>query len=286
MLKIISFVSFAVLLLSIGCTTTIDDNKGVVLARVNDSYLYEADLKNLVPEETSHRDSIFMVRNYVNNWIKSNLMVSKARYNLSDKQLDFDQRLEDYENSLIIYEYESELIKQKLDTTISNEEVSNFYDNHLSDFELKENIVRVFYAVVEKEMDDKKEIERAFSLADSIIIDSLISLSEVYDFNISVDTSKWISFDKLKRKIPIETYNQELFLKHKRFINISDEEFTYMLKFVDFKITDDISPFELVESNIRDIILAKRKIDLINRVRDEIFDQASVNNDFEIYYHE
>jgi hypothetical protein len=111
-------------------------------------------------------------------------------------------------------------------------------------------------------------------------------LSIYYNFTAFLDTSLWVSFDDLKRRIPIETYNQELFLKHKRTVKISDETNFYLLKFVDFKITDEISPYDLIKKNIRDIILAKRKIALIKKVRQEIFDQAALNNDFEIYYHE
>ena len=268
------------------CNSRIKDKDEVVLARVFDNYLYESDLSGITTENTSHRDSIVMVRNYVNNWIKTKLMVEKARFNLTKEQLDFEQRLEDYENSLIIFEYESKLISQTLDTSISEIELKTFYTYHLSDFELKENIVKVLYSIVEKDLPEKDLIENTFSLADSLVIDSLETLSDSLSFITYLDTSTWINFYDLKKIIPIETYNQELFLKNKRFVKISDDNYCYLMKFVDFRITDDTSPFELVENNIRDIILAKRKIGLVKKAREQIFDQAAINNDFEIYYHE
>ena len=286
-MKVLVFIAFLSSLFAFaGCENRIKDDNGVVLARVFDDYLYEEDLANIVPANTSHRDSIFIVRNFVNNWIRTKLMVEKAKYNLTNEQLDFDQRLEEYENSLIIYEYESKLLSQKLDTTVSDNDLQTFYQNHKTDFELKENIVRVFYAVVDKDLPDINDIIDVFSLSDSLVIDSLELLSEYHNFKIYTDTSIWISLDELKRNIPIETYNQELFLKDNRFIQLSDENYTFMLMFVDFKIKDDISPFVLVKNNIRKIILAKRKTGLIKKVREEIFNQASTNNDFEIYYHE
>ena len=262
-----------------------DDSK-IVLARVYDNYLYEYDLEGIITDNVSHRDSIVIVRNYVNNWIKTRLMVEKARYNLSDEQLNFEKRLENYENSLIIFEYESKLVSQKLDTSINETELKTFYDTHLNDFELKENIVKVFYSIVDKDISEKKLIEDTYHLADTLVIDSLEVLSKTFNFFVQLDTSIWVSFENLKKRIPIETYNQELFLKNKRFVNISDNEKYYLLMFVDFKIKDETSPFELVEKNIRDIIIAKRKIELVKKVRVEIFDQAVLNNDFEIYYHE
>lgn len=268
------------------CQTQIKDDKGIVLARVHDDYLYESDLNNIVPDNLSHHDSIVIIRNFVNNWVKTKLMVEKAKFNLTDEQLDFEQRLEEYENSLIIYEYESKIIDQELDTSFNQTELNSFYLNHLSDFELKENIVKAYYCILDKHLDSISAIEETFNLPDSLIIDSLEVMATIYNFNISIDTSNWITFEDLKRTIPIETYNQDLFLKNKRFIKISDENNIYMLNFVDFKIKDDISPFSLVEKKIKDIIIAKRKILLTKKVRKEIFDQATANKDFEIYYNE
>lgn len=286
MYRLLLLLSLTTTLAFIACNSRIKDDNSLVLAKVYDDYLYDTDLLGLVPPNTSHRDSIVLTRNYVNNWIKTKLMVEKARFNLLEEQLDFEKRLEEYENSLIIFEYESELINQKLDTTISESELKTFYNDHLNDFELKENIVKIFYAVIEKDLPEKELIENTFNLPDSLVIDSIEVLSDIYSFSTFLDTSLWISFGELKRKIPIETYNQELFLKDSRFISISDDDYSYLLKFVDFKITDDISPYELVEKNIRNIILAKRKISLIKNVREEIYNQAALNNDFEIYYHE
>lgn len=286
MKKLLLLLSIVTVFALTACNSRMKDNKEVVLARVHNNYLTDTDLAGIVPPNTSHRDSIVLFHNYVNNWIKAQLMVEKAKFNLTDEQLDFEKRLEEYENSLIVFEYESKLIRQELDTTISENELKTFYLNHKNDFELKENIVKIFYAVLDKTHPEKDFVENAFNIADSLVIDSIENLSINYEFTAFLDTSIWVSFDELKKRIPIETYNQELFLKDNRFVKISDDNNFYLLKFVDFKITDDISPYELIKNNIRDIILAKRKIGLIKKVREEIFEQAVLNNDFEIYYHE
>lgn len=286
MARLLFILPLAFLLAFYACNTRIKADNEIVVARVFDNYLFEADLSGIITDNTSHRDSIVIVRSYINNWIKTQLMVEKAKYNLNEEQIDFEKRLEEYKNSLIIFEYESKLINQNLDTTISENELREFYTDHLNDFELKENILKVFYTIIDKNHPEKEIIENTYHLADSLVIDSLENLSGQYSFVAHLDTNVWISFDDLKKRVPIETYNQEFFLKNKRFIKILDEQNCFMLKIVDFKITDDTSPFKLVKKNIRDIILAKRKIELIKKARKDIFDQAALNNDFEIYYHE
>lgn len=280
-----TFIILGLLLLSLnGCKGSLKDNKGIVLARVHNDYLYEKDLESLVPENSTVHDSIVFVRNYVNNWIKTKVMVEKAKFNLTDDQMDFESKLEEYKNSLIIYEYESKLLNQKLDSNISNQELHNYYNQHQADFQLKENILKAYYIIVSDSSEELEDIETAFKLPDSLAIDTLTNLSEHSVFKFFSDTSVWMSFEQLQQIIPIETYNQELFLKNKRFVKISGNNQIYMLKFVNFKISDETSPFELVSKNINNIILAKRKIILSKKIREEIFEEAAANNSFEIYF--
>ena len=90
----------------------------------------------------------------------------------------------------------------------------------------------------------------------------------------------------LQEIIPIETYNQELFLRGHRMVELSDDDYTYLLKFVNYKIKNDISPLDFERNDIRDIIINKRKMMFIQKARNDIYKQALKNNDFEIYIHE
>jgi hypothetical protein len=276
-----------VILLSLlsGCSYFKKDKQGTILARVYDDYLYASDLKGLILENTSEQDSIVLVKNFVNNWVRTQLMINQAERNVAVKEQNLDQMLEDYRNSLIIYYYETELIRQKLDTVVSESEILKYYNEHQNDFELKENIARVIYVIYSNKLKDKerREIQTLFSRPDTVIMELLEKktgrLAQIY----SVDTAKWYSFTDLQAIIPIETYNQELFLKGRRRVELSDEDFTYLLKFVNYKIQDDISPLDFETRNIRDIIINKRKMMLIQKVRTDIFNKALKDNDFEIY---
>lgn len=260
--------------------------EGAILARVHDSYLFASDLENLIPEHTSPHDSIVLVKNFVSNWVQTELMAQQAQKNLTDDQLDFSQQLEDYRNSLIIYSYERELINQNLDTIVSESEIENYYNTHLGDFELKENIAKVLYAIMEENPELETEFEQTFSLPDSLLLDSLESFCKMYALSYFLDTAIWIRFNELQELIPIEDYNRDLFLKGQQFFSLTENNTTYMLKFVDFKIKDDTSPLAFEYDDIRNIIVNKRKIVLVKKVRNDIYNKALQNDEFEIYYDE
>lgn len=268
-----------------GCSYFKKDKQGTVLARVYDDYLYASDLKGLILENTSEQDSIVLVKNFINNWVRTQLMINQAERNVAVKEQNLDQMLEDYRNSLIIYYYETELIRQKLDTVVSESEIEKYYNEHQNDFELKENIARVIYIIYSNKLKEKerKEIQTLFSRPDTVIMEQLEKKTGRLAQSYSVDTVNWYSFTDLQAIIPIETYNQELFLRGRRMVELSDEDLTYLLKFVNYKIQDDISPLDFETRNIRDIIINKRKLMLIQKVRNDIFNQALKKNDFEIY---
>lgn len=257
-----------------------------ILAKVHDEYLYEKDVAHLITESISPRDSIALVHNFVNNWVKTMLVIHQAEKNLPAGALDFEHQLEQYRHSLIMYKYESELVRQQLDTVVGDDEIENYYQEHLTDFELKENIARVLYVILDKDSHEEAHFEDMFALPDTVVLDSLELYSKLYAQSHYLDTANWIRFDELLDIIPIETYNQELYLNTRKLIKISDENHLYLLRFIAHKIKDDTSPLELVRDNIRKIIINKRKLYLVKRMRDEIYQKASQNNEFEIFYYE
>lgn len=256
---------------------------GTILARVHDSYLFATDLENVIPENTNPHDSIVLVKNYVSNWVQTNLMAQQAQKNLTDEQLDFSQQLEDYRNSLIIYSYERELINQNLDTIVSESEIENYYSTHLGDFELKESIAKVLYAIFEEDPVLETEFEQTFNLPDTLLLDSLESFCETHAQSYFLDTANWIIFSELQELVPIEDYSRDLFLKGQRFFSIAKSNNIYMLRFVDFKIKDDTSPLAFKHDDIQNIIVNKRKMVLVKKVRNDIYYKALQNNEFEIY---
>jgi hypothetical protein len=268
-----------------GCDmVSLKEDQGRVLAQVEGEYLFLSDLAGVVPQGISHSDSIALAKNFINNWVKNRLMIVQAERNLTEEQLDFSKQLEDYRNSLVIYHYETLLIDQELDTVVTDAQIMSFYRSHLGDFELKENILRAYYAIVNSETPLLDLVLEIFDLPDALAVDSLLYYEKSDDMlSLSVDTSYWMSFFQFQQIIPIESYNQELFLKNKRFIRIEENGMVFLVKVVNFKIKDDISPLEVERQDIRHIIINQRKVRLIKKVRDDIYKKALYNNDFEIF---
>lgn len=253
------------------------------LARVDNDYLFESELKGVIPPGTQAKDSITLARNFIDYWIRQKLIIRQAEKNLDASQVDFSKQMEDYRNSLIIYEYENELVKQKLDTTVSDEEIEGYYDANQKNFLLKDNIVKIQYIKLPLKSPNVKQFKKLL-LSDNS--EDKTRLSEQCEKNAAdyfLDDHNWLLFNDLLKQIPIKTYNQEEFLMKNRDLEYQDSLFIYLVRFKDFKIKESISPLSIEKDRIRNIILNKRKMELINKMRQDVFNQAQRNGDFEIY---
>lgn len=254
-----------------------------VLARVYDEYLYESEIQDVIPAGTNPKDSILIAQNYLNNWISQKLILFKAQRNLVKEDMLFEKQLEDYRNSLIIYSYETKLISQRLDTIVTDTDIETYYNDNIGNFQLKDNIVKVYYARFNSKIEEINKVRGFFNSNIPEYRDSI----EVYIENLAnlfyLDDETWILFDDVLKYVPINTYNQESYLKNHRRIEITDDENVYFVNFADFKIKDGVSPLSFEKENIRQIIINKRKLDIISKMRDEVFQSALENNEFEIY---
>lgn len=252
------------------------------VARVYDEYLYSSDLIGIVPEGFSKQDSIEIIKDYIDNWIRQKILIKQAESNLSSEQKDFTKQLEEYKNSLIVYQYERSLISQKMDTSITEPDIENYYNKNIKDFELKSNIVKVLYIKLNK----TTPLAMARSYIKSEKPQDRKKLEEFclrYGQNYMLDDEKWLLFDDILKEIPIKTYNQEEYLKNNRYIEISDSLNTYLLNIKGFMIKESVSPLSFEKQNIREIIANKRKLKLIETMRNDIYEKALKNGDFEVF---
>ncbi len=271
-------------LLFISCTdkNTKEENRKVV-ARVYSTYLNEDNIQDIVPKGTSTKDSLELVKKYIDNWIRETLVIQKAEDNLSDAQKNVEKQLQDYRNSLITYTYEKELVKQKLDTTVTNEEIEQYYNTNKSNFELKDNIIKVIYIKVNKKAPGINKLEKWYKSDNTKDKQQLAEYCHQFAENFYLDDNSWLLFDDLLKEIPIQTYNKELFLQNNRLVEVSDSVFNYYLNIKGFKIRNSTSPLSFEKDNIKNIILNKRKLQLITKMKEDIYNDALNNQDIEIY---
>lgn len=274
---------FFVLCVSLlSCSSPTPEDGGKPIARVNEAYLYLSDIAHLVPPGTSKEDSLEKVKFYIENWIRETLILQKAEKNLGDQEKNVKKQLDAYRRSLITYAYEKALVSQKLDTNVSSEDIEKYYNEHQKDFELKDNIIRVTYVKVKKNAPKLDKVKQWYKSENEKDIGQLKGYCIQFAENYFIDNNTWLLFDDLLKEIPIKMYDKELFLQNNRFIETADSLSLYFVNIKGFKIKNSLSPLSFEKENIRSIILNKRKLELISKMKEDVYNEALKNQEFEI----
>jgi len=232
-------------------------------------------LAEMMPDNLHTNDSLLFARNYINQWQHKKVVLHYAESNLQEEQLDFSRQIEDYRNSLIIYEYRKRLLNQNLDTLVTDKEIQEYYDAHKQEFTLKRNIVQVVFLKVPK--GEQKNIWQIRNLLKTYTDEDKLKLKDIAEHtanNYFLDDDVWLFFDDLVKEVPIKTYNQASFLRNNRVVVENDSLFSYLIRINNFKIADSVSPIGFEFDRIKSIIINIRKLELVERIEKEIFEKA------------
>ncbi len=269
-------VFIVIALFAIACGSSKSDEKPI--ARVYDQYLYPSDVKGLVMPGLSNHDSIQMLKNYVDEWIRQHLLVAKATDNVDIDKKELEKKIKDYKESLLIFEYENELIRQKLDTTVTLGQITDYYNQHRSNFELRFDIVKLNYIKIKGNHPEFTAIKKAFTdpkTSNETLKEACRRASQQFSLNDSV----WFVVDEIGKLIPSSVLNNLASIKG--YTETKDSSFTYLIKVNAFLAKGNMSPLGIVKDNIYKIIVNQRKVEMIKSIREEIYKDALQRGDFE-----
>ncbi len=261
-----------------------EDPSDPKVARAFDNTLYWSDLRKVVPIDVGPEDSAAIASAFINSWIRQQVVLRKAEENRTMAEEDIEFKLRDYRNSLLIYSYEQALVDQKLDTALLQSEVMEYYERNRNNFELRDNILRLRWFKVRES--DKRPLKR---LEDHFISGDPQRMSEVEIWlaqrNVPiVDRSdRWSTFSELRSEIPVwSTQAAEDRLREGRVV-LRDLEGAYFVDILELRRKDSTSPLDLVEQDIRSILINQRKLRLLESMREDVHQDAQAQGHVEVY---
>lgn len=256
----------------------------VPIARVNDSYLYYDDIKDLVSEGTPKDDSTNVVQNFINRWATQQLFVDGAKINLSEtQQAEFDKLVDQYKNDLYTKAYLEALVNSNMNTTVSNEEAQNYYKDNKEIFRLNEELLKFRYIHVDANMNNFSTVEQKFKRYTSKDKKDLEAMSIQFK-SYSLNDTIWIKVSQVINKISAVTpENKDQLLKKSNFVQLKDSLGVYLMQINDVLLRNETAPLEYVKPVIDQIVINKRKLERIRELEKDITKDAIKNKQFEIY---
>jgi len=273
-----------ILIITAGCGNSRRDPKRVAVARAGDVFLYQDQIPRLITEGTSTMDSAGIIHDYINKWARKEFLYQKAVENLSPELKDeIDKQIEETRADLVIYQYQRQMMLEKMDTTVTEAEMENYYSANQKSFFLGSNIIKALFIKLPVETPDIYRIRR---LARSNEQDDLQQLESIcYQFADKFDdfNEKWIPFDRLSVELPEDISNEEYFLRRTSFYESNDSTYIYFITIRDYRLRSTLAPFEYARDDIKRIIWNNRRLEFIQALENGIYNDALKENDFTIF---
>lgn len=257
-----------------------------VVARVNDNFLYEKDIQKLISEDTTPEDSILIVNNYINRWATQQLLIDQARINLSADQLEqYEKLVQEYQNDLLTEAYKNVIVSKQLDSTITEQEYRDYYETNKENFRLKDLLVKLRYVQLPVNYEGLASVREKLGRYNEKDRKSLNS--QDYQFiSSNFNDSVWVRKEIFLNTLPAIRDNSEQVLKKSNFTQLQDSLGVYLVKIEDVLNPNDTAPLSYVKPTLKQIILNKRKLELIKKLETDITRDAIETNNFEIYKNE
>jgi len=260
-----------------------ENDEEQAIARAHGKYLYPKDLVGIIPDGSSQQDSFNLAQNYIDQWIRKQLMLKHAEFNLKEQNKDFSALIEDYRASLLIHEYQKNMLMGKVDTIVTADQIEAYYEKNLPDFKLSNTLVKALYIRIAKTNSRVPEIRQLLTSSNVSAFETLVELSYQYADRFDFFEDKWISLNQILQKIPGSPEDPDGIVQSQSLLEIENGDFLHFLQIRDYILSGETAPIEYLNRRIRDMVLTKRKLDYLKDLEESVYLDAVQKNDFEIY---
>lgn len=258
-----------VLALSLGCGGNPESLQGDdIVARVYDKKLLRSALSDVIPEYTERGDSVLIASAFVQRWVREQLLMYEAERNLP-KDGNMDKLVQDYRASLVRFYFEQQLISEKLDSTVSRQELEQYYAAHTDQFQLETTIVKGQFIKIQEQA-PLQELNKWWfqKSADNQLL--LSGFVRQWGGVARLDLDKWYKIEELVGFLPQGTINAEN-IGSRREGTLTEGGFRYYYRVIDFVQGKRTAPLDYAMDMATRIILHQRKQELLERWKDELY---------------
>lgn len=256
---------------------------GEIVARVGKHRLHRSELAKFIPAGVSPEDSAGLAQRYISAWAEELLMLDMAQEQLSKEQKDVSAELEEYRRSLLKYRYEQLYINQRLDTLVTEEEISAYYKANPDKFKLDRPVIKSRYLIIPADSRSLKELRQKMSSDDDYAALQADSLAFTTAIKYVDSSDSWMDAITLAQELGVE-YGALLSSIKNSFAEITDDAGNLHLAYiVEMVPAGKTAPLEHCTERIKDIILSARKHSLETSLEKDLLEDALQSRKFVIY---
>ena len=275
-------ICFYLTLLFSACSLPTNEESDAV-ARVGENYLFSSDLQDQIGPRYNG-DSLQIANRLIDDWAEQLLYLKKAEINLSSTEKKrLDELVRTYRNDLYVKTYKDKAIQSLLDSVVEHQEIQDYFEHNKANFRTNKDLLRGRYVRVRNENYNLRTIRRSlrrFNDADKVFLDSIALQFTTYSMNDSI----WVQASQFFNRLPSITERRyKNFLKNNTFFELQDSLEVYLAVVEEVVLRNDLAPLEYVAPTLKQILINKRKLELMRQLDREIIEEGLRQKTYEVY---
>ncbi len=274
-LKILGIACVVIAFLMLSCTKIKIPEKQtpepVILAQVFQYKLTFDDIKDLIQGYSTAEDSIQQVRSLAEHWVRDRLLLVEAEKNFP-KEVNMNKLLEDYRQSLVMHFFEQQVIEERLDTVITENDLQRYYEANKEQHRLESGILRGYYFKIKKPLNRNDKFLQWWKTFPSNHFDEILSYTAKHAKTNWSDSAEWHEMNMVIQLFPEGTLSPAG-IRSNRSVVREDHDYIYLLYPEEVFYERDIAPLSRIRTQAAKYIIHQRELELLERIKKEIYDR-------------
>jgi hypothetical protein len=253
-----------------------------IIVKYGEHFLTDRDIRLILPKDYTTEDSTILVNTYIEEWVKKKAIVDKAEENIDELTLkEIENKIVEYRQDLLINAYNNYLIEKNVKDSINDEEILAYYEKHKDSFPLVREVLQFRAITVNKE--DESQAEKLFNSGKDEDFDEVMKMVLNSGNPYHDKDSIWYSPDYISAQFPQLSQNDYLSqLMNRRRVKIPEDNSVTFIRILNLKPKGSIAPYEFVKPTIKNLLLNKRKLNLLSDLQTKLYKEAINKNEIKI----
>jgi len=258
--------------------STIEPEQNVLIAKVSGHELRQNDLALMLSPNMSTTDSTSIANAYIETWIRKQLWSIEAEKHV-EANPEITAMVESYKSSLLKNAYESEILNEKLDTTITASEYLSTYEIYKNQFVLDSRLLKGWFARIPKSDNGQKAFYAAWKKEDEVTVREYCKYS---DGNCLISSDKWIEQTEYSSIVPAKYLHRTEIRKLTNYKK-SGTEYNYYLKYIALVDKNELAPLDYIKDELKRVIIHGRKEKIIADLTEELYEKKLQSNQIQVF---
>ncbi|MDE6231362.1 MAG: peptidyl-prolyl cis-trans isomerase [Muribaculaceae bacterium] len=223
----------------------------VVLVSAGDTSLTLRDAELYIPSGLSEEDSIAMLRQIADRWVRNILLIDLAEKSIPDME-EIDRMVEDYRRDLIVNRYLSSVGETASEA--SEAQLRQYYNKHREELLLEVPVIKGVFLKVAADNSNLHNIRRWMASGSEASIDRIEKMGLRNAIKYEYFPDRWIDWNIVADQIPYRFYDADAFVEGTRDFETSYDGSVYFLHISEYLPSGTPMPYDYARNRIAGII--------------------------------